>query len=133
MSKASEKKAEQQQAADYLRTLFPPGSTVVTVLLHTSRSGMLRSIGVLGIEDGEIKDVSWAVARALGWPFDRDRGGVKVSGCGMDMGFHLVHVLSATLYPECGGCVGEGCDHKTGEGSDHWHNKGGYALRRRWI
>lgn len=115
MSKASEKKAAQQQAAEYLRTLFPPGATVATVLLHASRSGMSRSIGVLAVKDGEIRDVSWAVARVLDWRFDRDRGGVKVRGCGMDMGFHLVYELSATLYP------------RTADGD------GGYALRHRWI
>lgn len=142
MSKAPEKKAAQQQAAEYLRTLFPPGATVSTILLHASRSGMSRSIGVLAVEDGEVRDVSWAVARVLDWRFDRDRGGVKVSGCGMDMGFHLVYALSRTLYPDGFGCIGEAagyphscpsCDHYNGDRdyTPHESAKAGQALALR--
>lgn len=138
MSKASEKRAEQQQAADHLRTLFPPGSTVYTVLRHVSRSGMSRSISVLHQDADGISDVSYLVARALGDKLDRERGGVKVGGCGMDMGFSLVYNLSATLHPEGFGCVGKGCpssDHYNGDRdyTPHRHSAGGYALRHRWI
>lgn len=165
MSKTFEKRAE-QQAAEHLRALFPPGSTVYTVLRHVSRSGMSRSISVLHQDADGISDVSYLVARVLGDKLDRERGGVKVRGCGMDMGRSLVYNLSATLHPEGFGCIGEGCpsndhsngdrdytphsiqytpetcpgrpcgagcDHKSGEGRDHWHRYGGYALRHRWI
>lgn len=94
-----------------------PGSTVSTVMTHLSRSGMRRSIKLLvpaTVTDrhGErlgISDVSWAVARAVGWRFDRDHGGVIVDGAGMDMGFHVVYTLSSVLYED------------------------GYALRHEWL
>lgn len=145
--------SEQNEARETLRRLFPPGSTVYTVLRHVSRSGMSRSISVLHQDADGISDVSYLVARALGEKLDRERGGVKVAGCGMDMGFSLVYNLSATLYPDGFGCVGEDCpsnDHSNGdrdytphghrppvctgpESLFHWHNEGGYALRHRWI
>ena len=100
-------------------------------------------------------DMSWAVARLLGWSFDRRNDGVKVNGCGMDMGFHLVYSLSYVLFPQGVGCIGAGClsnDHSNGDrdytphgngmtphlrevivGADHWHRDGGYALRQRWL
>lgn len=157
MTKAQQ--SEQQEARETLRKLFPPGSRVGTILRHVSRSGMSRSISVVTQDSDGIQDVSYLVARALGDKIDRDRGGVKVGGCGMDMGFSLVYNLSATLYPEGFGCVGENrekrercpsCDHNNGdrdytphghrppvytgpESLHHWHRDGGYALRHYWI
>lgn len=104
MTKAQQ--SEQNEARETLRKLFPPGSRVGTILRHVSRSGMSRSISVVVQDEDGIRDVSYLVARALGDKIDRDRGGVKVGGCGMDMGFSLVYNLSATLYPEGFGCVG---------------------------
>jgi hypothetical protein len=107
VTKKAEAAKEREDAKTHLRELFPPGSFVSTVTRHVSRSGMQRTISVLATKDGEIRDVSWAVARALDWRFDRDRGGVKVNGCGMDMGFHLVHSLSYSIYGEYK-CLGKG-------------------------
>lgn len=116
MTKAQQ--SEQQEARETLRKLLPPGSRVGTILRHVSRSGMSRSISVVVQDEDGIRDVSYLVARALGDKLDRDRGGVRVGGCGMDMGFSLVYNLSATLYPEGFGCVGERCpsnDHSNGD------------------
>lgn len=153
--------SEQEEARATLREMFPPGSTVHTVLRHVSRSGMSRSISVLHSDDrGNISDVSWAVARATGNKFDRDRGGVKVGGCGMGMGFAVVYDLSWSLYRDGFGCIGDKCpsdDHSNGDRDhtphghrgtrydatacfngdksslEHWHSKGGYALRHCWV
>lgn len=153
--------SEQEEARVTLREVFPPGSTVHTVLRHVSRSGMQRSISCLsGGADGGVQDWSWAVARAIGMKFDRDRGGVKIGGCGMDMGFAIVYDLSYALYGEGFGCIGEGCpsnDHSNGDRDYtphghrgalydaracakgdksslcHWHKEGGYSLRQRWV
>lgn len=153
--------SEQEEARATLREMFPPGSTVYTVLRHVSRSGMSRSISVLHSDDaGNISDVSWAVARATESKFDRDRGGVKVGGCGMDMGFAVVYDLSWSLYRDGFGCNGKNCpsnDHSNGDRDytphghrgpkydttacangdksslSHWHAEGGYALRHRWV
>lgn len=106
-------KDEQTNAQEMLREMFPKGSTVPLVLRYTSRTGMSRAISVLHAGPDGIEDVSWMVARALNWKLDRNNGGVKVNGVGMDMGFHLVYTLAQTLY-----------------GTE---DKGGYALTSRWI
>jgi hypothetical protein len=134
MSKATEK----AEAIERLRGMLKPGDTVYTILRHVSRSGMSRSISVVVVQDGVPFDVSWAVAKAGLGRFDRDRDGVKVTGCGMDMGFHLVYNLAWTLYPDGFGCVGEHCpsnDHSNGDRdrTPHKHSDGGYALVHRWL
>ena len=65
-----------------------PLSLIVT---HVSRSGMSRTIKVLGSWGGIIHDVSREVARLTGHRWSER--GVHVSGCGMDMGFHLMTIL----------------------------------------
>lgn len=101
MPKVSEtQKAESRQV---LRDLFDgqENPTAYTVIRHVSASGMTRDISVKVIDDdGRLRDVSWHVAKVLGWTL-RDVSGdwaVRVSGCGMDMGFHLVYTLSHVLY-----------------------------------
>lgn len=136
------KERERQEAVAYLRDCFPPGSTVYTVLRRVSRSGMMRHISVVAPGESvgglDIQDVTWAVARALAIPFDRDTGGVKVGGCGMDMGFHLAYELSHRLCQNGFECIGQGCpsnDHSNGdrEYTPHQHQDGGYMLRHRWL
>lgn len=130
-----------------LRELLRPGDTVQTILRHRSRSGMSRSISP--VVNGE--DVSYLVAPACGLSFDRKHGGVRMGGCGMDVGFALVYDLSRRLWPDGHGCSGERCpsnDHNNGDRdytphnhakwSDgvpvaHWHSDGGYALKHRWL
>lgn len=131
--------AERQQAQDQLREIFPPGSTAHTILRHVSRSGMSRSISVV---DQHSNDVTWLVVRALGEKLDR-HDGIRVGGCGMDMGFHLVYSLSRTLYPDgfectCSDRFGDSCpsnDHFNGDRdyTPHQHEDGGYAIRQRWL
>ena len=151
----TQKDRERAEAIEQLRQWFPVGSTVYTILRHVSRSGMSREIGVLAsLGDGDFRHPNYAVSKALGWPQGKSDS-VKVSGCGMDMGFHLAYALSHALYPTGHGCTGEGCrsnDHSNGDrdytphgngmtphlrevitGADHWHKDGGYALNHRWL
>jgi hypothetical protein len=114
LTKAQE--AERQEYIHTLRDELPPGSTLYTVLRHVSRSGMSRNIDVYLIDGGEPHWRSYRVASALGLPIAQDA--VKVVGCGMDMGFHIVSNLSRVLYPNGFGCIGEGCpsnDHSNGD------------------
>ena len=160
MSRQSLAQQEKQEAIDYLRTILEPGDTVYTILRHVSRSGMMRVIGAIQMTEDSPNDITPRAAKALGEPLDRDRWGVKVGGCGMDMGFHLVYNLSYTLFPDSFYCIGENCpsnDHTNlylipapeGTCLDHverktgvcrkkdckpWkHSDGGYALRHRWL
>ena len=140
--------AERQEAIERLREMFPAGSTVSTCLKYVSRSGMLRVIAVhVGNADGGVSDVSHLVARALGDTYDPRRGGVRVGGAGMDMGYHIVYGLSYRLHGSGYQCTGEGDGGWNGCPSNTHVNPGpdrdtygpgvvhtdGYALRHRWV
>lgn len=88
--------ADRDEARAKLREIFPVGSTAHTILRHVSRSGMLRSISV--IDPATCNDVTWLVSRALGWSRNKRTDGINVPGCGMDMGFHLIHSLSYAIH-----------------------------------
>lgn len=131
-----------QESLERLRELLPPGSTVHCVLRHVSRSGMCRWIDLFTFEpDGAktyLSGYAWNVGIGEGQhPNDQrdSRGGLRISGCGMDMGFALTYQLSRTLYPEGFACAGERCpsnDHSNRVERKH-HPEGGYALRHAWI
>lgn len=138
-------KKERAECIQRLKEWLKPGDTVYTILRHVSRSGMSRRISVI-IPDktrpGEFLFLDGNVADALGWGLSRKPGeeGVKVSGCGMDMGFHLVYVLSQTLWGEEFQCTGESCpanDHSNSpypaKDGEMFHKSGGYALKQRWL
>jgi len=134
-------KSEQAEAIERLRTWIKPGDTVYTILRHRSSSGMSRSISLIGFgEDRRDLAYSWNVAKALGYGFDDRREGVRIGGCGMDMGFALVYELGRVLFPDGFACIGENCqsnDHANGDRDftpGHvTHTDGGYALRQRWL
>lgn len=142
-TKAGAARREKAEAVEQLREILAPGMYVYTCLRHVSRSGMARSIDLYVMEQDEGRGcyprrISHLVARACGYKLDHDRGGVKVGGVGMDMGFHLVYGLGRTLYPEAFECVGERCpsnDHSNGDRdyTPHRHSDGGYALRHDWL
>ena len=71
---------------------------VYTELLHVSKSGMIRSIKVYTKDMTDITDM---VAEIDDYTFHKT-GGLKVNGCGMDMGFSVVYNLSVKLYCESG-------------------------------
>jgi hypothetical protein len=104
---------EREEAITRLREWITPGDTLYCVLRSCSRSGMSRIIDLQGFKPtttGELQHFSYGynAALALGWGYDRKREGVKVGGCGMDMGFHLVYSLSSVLFPNGYGCLGQG-------------------------
>lgn len=110
--------AERDEAITTLRAALPPGSTVFTILRHVARSGMFRAIDVLQLTEDGSRRLTWAVAAATGFSYNRRHEALGVGGCGMDMGFHVVSNLSRILYPEGFGCTGDGCpsnDHSNGD------------------
>jgi hypothetical protein len=132
-------KQEVEEARGRLLELLKPGDTVYTVLRHVSRSGMSRVISLYVIVDGEPRWLDGYASRVMGTTLDRDREGLKIGGCGMDMGFALVYDLSYCLWPKGVPCTGEHClsnDHSNGD-RDYTvgkvHQDGGYALRQRWM
>ena len=139
---------ERQAAIAVLREWMKPGDTVFTVLRHVSRSGMQREIGVVLVRPEShshfpadstvtVRHPEYQIGKALGIRMGK-REGLIVGGCGMDMGFHLVYELSATLWPDGYPCVGANCpsnDHTNGDRNyaPHLHRDGGYALAQRWL
>ena len=61
---------------------------IYTTLEHVSQSGMMRTISAFVIVD----NTPLCIARS-----------VRVSGCGMDMGFHLASSIYDTLHPYING------------------------------
>ena len=104
-----------------LRTFLKPGDEILTVLRHVSRSGMSRSIDLYIVKKGKPSQLSRRVAEALDMKLDETNGGIKIGGCGMDMGFALVYNLGATIFPD--GVSRRGVR----------HSDGGYGLRHEWL
>lgn len=93
-------------AKDRLKEWFPRGSTVYCVLRHVAKSGMSRRISLIGIQgkshdpsDVRLIQADYCAGILLGISSNRhNKPGLAVSGCGMDMGLHLVSSLSSALY-----------------------------------
>lgn len=150
-SKAAQ--AEYDEARARLLEWIKPGDTVYTICDHVSSSGMSRAIRcvLLSCENGRAIDLhpNHAIGVVLGLSHWKRRGytqdALVVSGCGMDMGFHLVNSLSYALYGEGYQCLGKGqCPSnyhvnagyleggRAAERFDLIHTDG-YALRHRWL
>ena len=116
LSKKAQAEQEREQARQFLRDTFAGDDKpqLMTILRHVSSSGMTRHISIKYIKNGHLMDLTWHAAIVLEWPKVGDwANAVKVSGCGMDMGFHLVYSLSSALYG--------------------YENRGAYKLEQRWI
>lgn len=140
----NKKEQEQLEAIERIREFVKPGDTVYTILRHVSSSGMLRVIDVkaLGMYEGKphVYHIGYNVALALGYKWDDKREGLRVGGCGMDMGYHIVYNLSRSLFGQDFTCIGEGCpsnDHTNGDPKGyevgHKHLDSGYALNHAWM
>lgn len=98
-----------------LSTYINEESTVYTILRTRSSSGMSRTISLLVANGGDITDITYYAAQALGDKLIEANGhrAIRVQGGGMDMGFHLVYSLSSVLF------AGE--------------DRAGYKLSHRWL
>lgn len=113
-------KAEKAEAIARLREWIKPGDTIYTTLESVSRSGMSRVIRLIKIEDNEPRYLAYnAHLAGIGSGFDRKRDGIKVGGCGMDMGFALVYALSHLLFGAGYECIGEKCPSNS-HVNGHW-------------
>lgn len=133
MSSKKEREQEKQEAIAFLREKCPPGTTIHTIVTRVSASGMSRDIVCFIVGDDRLPwNISGYVAKALG--YQREKHGVpavRVSGCGMDMGFHVVNSLSYALH-------GHGPDNDRGNGHTIPTITGGFArpgytLNHRWL
>ena len=109
-----------------LLRFLKPGSTVYGIVRHVARSGMSRTIDFYTIAADEygtphLHFLSGWIATVLGYARD-DRGALKVSGCGMDMVFHVVYSTGQALWPN-------GTDKPHGRRNGEPDSTGGYALK----
>ena len=115
-----------EEAIEKLKEAIKPSDTLYTQLEHVTKSGMTRFIRVRKIEDDYPYDYTNLVAKALDWTYSDRYYAIKVGGCGMDMGFHLIYSLGMVLWPD---------------GTPEPHSKrngepdtcGGYAINQRWL
>ena len=147
LTKKQEMEEARNDARKRLHTFLDDNPLVYTVLKHVSSSGMTRHISCYctAINEGtgrsNIVDITFYVARLLGYRRNYKDGGLVVGGCGMDMGFHVVYSLSSLLFREGFKCFGKDCganDHNNDHKCDrvkgkHHHRDGGYALRHEWL
>ena len=127
-----------KEAISALKKRLKPGQTIYTILRKVSKSGMLRHISVcIATRNPKgqpfISDITWQVARALQdySDFPQDYG-IKVSGCGMDMGFSIIYSLGSVLF----GHGKETQKHKYmtyRNGSKEPETDGGYLLKQQWL
>jgi len=123
------RKFTKELAAEWLQEMraeIKPGDTIITVLRGVSASGMSRHIDVYRfyVKNGKVRRdwLSPRVAAVCGFTFDDKKECLRVSGCGMDMGYHVVYSLSRVLFTD-------GFTDSSG-----WlSNDGGYALRQEWL
>jgi hypothetical protein len=103
------KEQEKQEAIQRLQEVFKKGDTLFTQLEHVSRSGMMRHIKVRQLKNDRPLDWTYLISKALDWKISDKTYGIKVGGCGMDMGFHLIYTLSRELFND------------------------GYAIKQEWL
>jgi hypothetical protein len=114
-SRREEIKQERERSRAYLLELFNAQEIpmVSTIIRHVTASGMSRDISLVSVNDrGQIVNLAWHIDKVCTTGSLKERNGsrvIRVSGAGMDMGFHIVYNLSLVLYGD------------------------GYKLRQEWI
>ena len=73
------------------------GKKLYLTLVSVHSTGMSRKYKCLAVVNGEIVDIGYDVAHALGYRYD-DEHNVVIRGGNMDMAFALTYALSENLY-----------------------------------
>jgi len=95
-------KEDKNEIIRRLKQVFPVGSTAYTSLVDVTKSGMTRWIKVIKIEEDRPFYYSYPINTLLDCKQETRNGSqcVKVGGCGMDMGFHLIYTISSILHDD---------------------------------
>ena len=124
LKKAEGEAAILAQKKEGLLKMIGPGSTVYSVCHSVSRSGMSRELSFYVSHEGRIVGINHYIAAIKGYKLGNH--GLKIGGCGMDMGFHVVYGLGRALWPN-----GTPEAHGTRNGAPD--KDGGYALKHEWL
>ncbi len=122
-------KSEVSESLEVLRKAMRKGSTVYVTVGHVAKSGMSHTIHVRTMTRNAPLQWDWHVARVLGLTLTDD--GVRIGGCGMDMGFYIVYQLGRKLWPK-GSKLPKGARGRNGDTSG-FEKDGGYLLTHRWL
>lgn len=94
------KKQEKEQAKKYLlEQLFDDQGNlkkIHVIFKYVSPSGMTR---VFQVYTQDWLNLSWNFSQLLGWGWDKNRLGIKVTGCGMDESIHMWDCVLWHFYP----------------------------------
>ena len=132
-----EKQEKKTEARQRLLEILKPGDTVQCILRTVSRSGMSRRIDFYTIKaDGnegiEKLFLTAFISRLLNYTYTVDdwgnKKGLRVDGCGMDMGFEVVYNIGRHLWPK-----GDGKFTINRNGDPRPETDGGYLLRHNWL
>ncbi len=122
------KQIERQAAIEDLRGLLRTGDTVHCVLRNVSRSGMSRVIDLFVIRKGDRVNIGHTASVALDSGWDRKRQGIRVGGCGMDMGFATVYNLAWVIFHDT-----RRYKRWAAKQSERQPRDAGYMLTHRWV
>lgn len=103
---------DKQEAREGLKRIRK-GDIIYSVLRHVSKSGMMRRIDFYKIAKNKPIYLTAYIADFLGYKRYPDKQGLRVDGCGMDMGFNVVYELSVALYG--------------------YRKRGGYKINHEWL
>lgn len=117
--------ARQEYCLNVLRKAITPKQTIYCILRNVSSSGMSRRISFTITNNDDVTNLDTLIADALGYKMS-DKGGLIVSGCGMDMGFHVVSNLGRALWPN-------GTPEPHGMRNGEPDSNGEYALKHSWL
>ncbi len=125
--------AEREQIKEQLRKwLDNCGREISQTVTKVSPSGMSRHIkNLIPLADEKgcvsLVCIDWHICKVMEYTALSDYG-VYVTGCGMDMGFHIVYNLGSILYPK-----GDGKTITGRNGDKNPETDGGYLIKQRWV
>lgn len=98
IGKAEFERKKKARSLEMLNRYLQKDDTVYSVIRHVASSGISRQIDFYAIgEDRKPVYLSGYIEDVL--PYRRNkRGALVVSGCGMDMCFHVVYSLASAMY-----------------------------------
>lgn len=104
----------------YARKVCPIGSDIYVQRHHISPSGMTHALSFYVVTKTGLSCIDDLIHDIAGYSFDSRHGGLRVRGCGMDMGFAVVYNFSGEVY-------------RGSRSKKIAPRREGYALKSRWL
>jgi len=86
------KNEKNKKAKEYLKEYIKPSSRIGITIESVSRSGMTRRMKVY---TKDFQNITHLISDLIGWSMNEK--GILVSGCGMDMCFHLADTITMAM------------------------------------